>query len=333
MAISINGMATSFPRNIIDNSYFGEEVQNTNNPMFFGTEKRRHISRDQMASDLIAEAIYKLRDQSSKSDSLNRVGLLMTNVAVPDELFTGCGAVVAKKAQLDADHILDLHNTGCVSFLFMMELADKLLEAYDLDDAIICNVQTAGGRIFSQSETRRKAQAAIPGDGCGIAYITRGNDGDGASVVCSELSNFRDYSEDMFGTFDDGRKYWEPGESAGYIDFNEAKVAKVISRGNKLVPKMVENVCRNVGVDSQALDWLITNQPNLHFLRNWREALQLPDEKHLHTFGDYANLFGAGIPITMAENMAKGRFKKGDLICLAGFSHAGDYAGASLIRW
>ena len=69
------------------------------------------------------------------------------------------------------------------------------------------------------------------------------------------------------------------------------------------------------------------------FLRNWREATQLSEEQHLNTFEKYANLFGAGIPVTLSENIKANKFKEGDLICLAGFSHAGDYAAAAILKY
>lgn len=329
MAISIRATATAFPDKVIDNSYFGDEVRSTHNPMFLGTQLRRHMSRDEKASDLIARAIQTLSERGELPEN-REVDILLTNVAVPDELFTGCGAIVVRKAELKVGHIFDLHNTGCVSFLFMLELAEALMKSYGLNSAMICTVQTAGGRIFAQDSTRKKAQAAIPGDGCGIVLVNRQGS---SQVLGSVLENFSEYSEDMFVTFDDGRKYWEPGEAAAYIDFNEAKVAKIVGRGNKLVPQMVKKVCEKVGVKLGDINWLITNQPNLHFLRNWREALEMAEHQHLHTFTSYANLFGAAIPVTLAENAAVGRFQKGDLICMAGFSHAGDYAGATLLRW
>ena len=330
MSLSIKALGTAFPKKIIDNSYFSEELYSTNNPMFLGTKFRRHIGREQGASDLIAAAVSQVIDQTG----INRrtdIDVLLTNVTIPDEAFTGCGAVVCKKTGLKVSHIVDLHNTGCVSFLFMLDLANSLMRAHGARSAMICTAQTAGGRIFSQQTARRKAQAAIPGDGCGVTYVT--NDGAGGQVLGSVLENFSDYSEDMFGTFDDGRKYWEVGMSEPYIDFNEAKVAQIISRGNELVPAMVRKALAKVGLSGGDITFLVTNQPNLHFLRNWREALELKEAQHLHTFEQYANLFGAAIPITLSENIASDVIKRGDILCLAGFSHAGDYAGATVVRW
>jgi 3-oxoacyl-[acyl-carrier-protein] synthase-3 len=110
-------------------------------------------------------------------------------------------------------------------------------------------------------------------------------------------------------------------------------VAAVIRRGNRIVPEVIAEACREAGVASRDIDLLVTNQPNPYFLRNWREALELPPSAHADTFDTYGNMFGAAIPITLEEAIAAGRLKPGALLALGGFAHAGDYAAASLIRW
>ena len=110
-------------------------------------------------------------------------------------------------------------------------------------------------------------------------------------------------------------------------------VAAIISRGNRLVPELVTAACTTAGVQPRAIDLLITNQPNPIFLRNWREALELPPAAHHDTFDRLGNLFGAGIPINLADALAQGKLARGGLLALGGFSHAGDYAAAALVRW
>lgn len=96
---------------------------------------------------------------------------------------------------------------------------------------------------------------------------------------------------------------------------------------------MISDLCGRLGVATADIDVLVTNQPNRTFLRNWREALQLPPERHLNTFDQYGNLFGAAIPITLDHAIRAGQVKDGDLVVLGGFAHAGDFAGAAAIRW
>jgi 3-oxoacyl-[acyl-carrier-protein] synthase-3 len=95
----------------------------------------------------------------------------------------------------------------------------------------------------------------------------------------------------------------------------------------------VTRACAEAGVSPRALELLVTNQPNPIFLRNWREALELPREKHHDTYDTYGNLFGAAIPVILEDALRNGKLSPGGLLALGGFSHAGDYTAAAIIRW
>ncbi|HWP08254.1 MAG TPA: 3-oxoacyl-[acyl-carrier-protein] synthase III C-terminal domain-containing protein, partial [Polyangiaceae bacterium] len=56
-------------------------------------------------------------------------------------------------------------------------------------------------------------------------------------------------------------------------------------------------------------------------------------EKHHDTFDRYGNLFGAAIPINLEDALAARKLTGGALVALGGFSHAGDYAAAAVLRW
>lgn len=316
------------PEQVIMNDYFGEEEIRKTNRMFSGTSERRHMGRHELASDYLATATTRLVARLGLNVQSD-IEMIVTNVSIPDEPFTGCGAVINKKIGGSAKWIFDVHNTGCISFLYLADLVHTYMQAKNVKSAIICVAQTAGGRIFGQEDTRQLAQSAIPGDGFAVAYVTNNME---RPFLTFEFENYPEFSEDMKSSFK-GRQWWESRDSSGQIDFNENKSAMIIGRGNKVVPNMIKKVCKNINIKHTDIDYLITNQPNTNFLRNWREAISLPQERQLQTFDQYANLFGAAIPVNLATFVKNKTIKSGDLICLAGFSHACDYSAAALIRW
>jgi 3-oxoacyl-[acyl-carrier-protein] synthase-3 len=248
---------------------------------------------------------------------------------VPDEAFTGSGAEVARRLGCRPRWVLDLHNTGCVSFIYMLALARRLLEP-GRGGALLCNVQNAGGRVFSQPGLRLKPHAPVPGDGAGVGYVACGQ---GAPLLGLELRVQPEFASDMQARAADGRRYWQPGDSPIDLTFDEPRVAAIISRGNRVVPEVLAAACARAGVRPAELDLLVTNQPNPIFLRNWREALELPVERHHDTFARYGNLFGAALPINLEDAIAQGKLRPSGLLGLAGFSHAGDYAAGAVLRW
>lgn len=326
--ISLMGVASYMPPNIVENDFFKHDATNVDR-MFKGVVRRRHVSMDETADSMIEKAANKLIQQLNLNPQKD-IDLILTNVSLPDQVFTGCGAIVAKHLGAQPKMVIDLHNTGCISFIYMMRVASALMRDGQGNNALICNVQNTGGQIFAQSEIRKKPQAAIPGDGCGVGYLAKSDESPILSIVTHMYS---ENAADMFGSRDDGKKYWEQSEHQIYVDFNKEKIITIIWRGNMIVPKVIKEACQVANLPLNKIDMLITNQPNLMFIKHWHEAIGLPAEKHFHTFQEYANLFGAGPPVNLDEAIRTGALKANDYLVLAGFSHAGDYAAAAVIHW
>ena len=177
---------------------------------------------------------------------------------------------------------------------------------------------------------RRKAQAAVPGDGAAVGLVTVSDE---SPILDVECRTYGEYAGDMTIAVDPPRKWWQPGPGEGYIGFTESKITKVLARGNRQVPEVAYAVCDRIGLKPKDIDMLVTNQPNRVFLRNWREALELPEERHRDTFDECGNLFAAGIPVNLDRAITDGQVGKGDVVMMAAFAHAGDFAGAAAVRW
>jgi 3-oxoacyl-[acyl-carrier-protein] synthase-3 len=328
MDISLLGVASHLPDTIVRNDFFAPGAS-ARRGMFTAPTERRHVRRDETAAEMIERAARRLIEQLNL-DPVKDIDILFTNVAVPDEAFTGCGAEVAHRIGIRPRYVVDLHNTGCVSFVYMLELARLMIRGGGARGALLCNVQNAGGRVFSEPHVRLTSHAPVPGDGAGVAYVAQSSVSPLLSLaqVCHG-----EFATDMQARAADGRRYWEPGSSPLDLCFDERRVASIISRGNRIVPEMIAAACAEAGVRPRDIDLLITNQPNPIFLRNWREALELSAEIHHDTFDRYGNLFGAALPINLEDALACGKLRPGALLALGGFSHAGDYAAAALLRW
>jgi 3-oxoacyl-[acyl-carrier-protein] synthase-3 len=327
--VSLVGAASYLPRNVVENSFFQQSEQEAGHAMFRGVKRRHHVSRDETAQVMIAEAARKLAERLNLNLQKD-VDILMTNVTIPDQAFTGCGADVGKALGCRPGWVIDLHNGGCVSFIHMIAQAQALMTCYGAKTALLCNVQNAAGRLFAQEETRKLKQAAIPGDGCGVGYLVASAESPVKAVV---QRNYCEYAGDMAVVRADGTEWWEPSLSCTYVDFTDTKLAQIMGRVNRIVPEAIREACRLAGLHTSAIGTLITNQPNRIFLRNWREALQVPPERHVSTFERHGNLFGAALPVCLEEAIDSGRLKAGSNLVLGGFAHAGDFAAAAVIHW
>jgi 3-oxoacyl-[acyl-carrier-protein] synthase-3 len=327
MQVSIVGYESFMPEREVGNDFFDIDSKRLQRGMFAGAKLRRHVDQE-TCSEMLAHASRKLIDRFAL-DVETDIDLILTNVSLGDQFFSGHGLILAKRIGAKPKFIYDLENSGCVSFVYMAQLAQMLVQQGMVKTALIGCVQASGGRIYSHPDLRDKPQASIPGDGCGVAYLRPGGE---SPILSIETRSYPEYSEDMEIVYPDGRKWWEPGAGQLSVKFDRSKIAKVITRGNALVPEAVRAACHPLGIAPKDLDFLVTNQPNTLFLRNWREALELPVERHLNTFKRYGNLFGAAIPVTLSKAIQEGKLFEGARVCLAGFSHAGDYAGALIYQ-
>jgi 3-oxoacyl-[acyl-carrier-protein] synthase III len=209
-------------------------------------------------------------------------------------------------------------------------VARKLLASGEGRTALIAIAQNAAGQFFDQPTIRRKAQSAVPGDGAAVGLVTVG---DQSPILDIECRTYGEYSGEMTLSYDPPRKWWQAGPGEGSIGFTESKITKVLARGNRQVPEVAFAVCDRIGLPAKDIDVMVTNQPNRAFLRNWRDALELPPERHRDTFDECGNLFGAGIPINLDRAISDNQLKSGDVVLMAGFAHAGDFAGAAAVRW
>ncbi len=325
--VSLMGAASYMPDTVVDNEYFKAASGVERHPMFRGTHLRHHMAAGETAASMATTAIKRLQEKLELD--LNRdVDALISNVTLPDIPFVGAGAAIVGQLDMRPKVVYDLHNGGCVSFLFMLDLAHTLIQVGKIRSAILCNMQTAAGRVFALEDNLKLPQSCVPGDGCGVTYIRAGDENPVEAII---TRTHGEYATDMSVTAPDGREWWEPGGGAFNIDFDEAHIGSVIERGNALVPTAMYDALSETGLEPGDIDRLITNQPNRIFLRNWREALMLPEDAHIHTLPEHGNLFGAALPICLERGWAEGRLQPGQRLMMAGFSHAGDYSAAAVI--
>ncbi|MEU0538787.1 3-oxoacyl-[acyl-carrier-protein] synthase III C-terminal domain-containing protein [Nocardia sp. NPDC005978] len=330
--VSLVDIAGYLPENVVSADYFARYADPqdvTGNLMFKAPKFRRHVAPGETPADMAERAVAPILARRGR-EVLREVDILIVHTQLPETGIVGNGGEVAARLGIDPEWLIDLHNGGCAAFVHAMKLARQLLISTDARSALIVTVQNSAGQIFTQEQVRGKPQAAIPGDGAGAGLLVKS----GASPILDiETRHLPEFAGQMTVLADPPRRYWEAGPGQMHVGFTESKIAKVLGRGNRIVPEVTQAVCRRLGIPSTELDLLVTNQPNRAFLRNWRDALQLPAERHPDTFDECGNLFAAGIPVTFDRAVDEGRVPAGALVVFAGFAHAGDFAAAAAVRW
>ena len=332
MTVSLIDVSTYLPGEPVPAEHYAQYAESDelrDNLMFRAPRYRHHVAADETAIDMIERAAAGLIERHGH-DTIAGVDVLITHTQMPDMPFYGGGGAMAHRLGMKPSWVIDLHNGGCAAFVLGLKMAANLLESGQGRSALIAVAQNAAGHIFDQPTVRRKAQAAVPGDGAAVGLVTVSDE---SPILDVECRTYGEYAGEMTIAVDPPRKWWQPGTGEGYIGFTESKITKVLARGNRQVPEVAYSVCDRIGLKPKDIDLLVTNQPNRVFLRNWRDALELPEERHRDTFDECGNLFAAGIPVNLDRAIADGQVKKGDVVMMAAFAHAGDFAGAAAVRW
>jgi 3-oxoacyl-[acyl-carrier-protein] synthase III len=330
--ISLIDVSSYLPGEPIGADYyaqFADSDELRDNLMFRAPSFRHHVAPDETATDMIERAAQGIIERHGR-DIIESADVLITHTQVPDMAFYGAGGGVAHRLGMRPSWVLDLHNGGCAAFVLALKVARQLLASGEGHTAVIAIAQNAAGQVFDQPGVRRKAQSAVPGDGAAVGVVTLSDE---SPILDIECRTYGEYAGDMTLAPDPPRKWWAAGPGEMCIGFTETKISKVLARGNRQVPEVAYAVCDRIGLKPKDIDLLVTNQPNRVFLRNWREALEIPEERHRDTFDECGNLFGAGIPVNLDRAITEGQLDAGDVIMMAAFAHAGDFAGAAAVRW
>jgi 3-oxoacyl-[acyl-carrier-protein] synthase-3 len=330
--VSLLDVSSYLPGNRIPAEYFARDAVSGPqawNVMFKAPAFRHHVAPGETAVDMAERAVAGLVERHGR-ETIRAVDAIITNTSLLDVPIYGCGGELAYRVGADPEWVIDLHNAGCVSFVYMLKLAGQLLRSEDVKSALVCNVANMAGQIYAQPETRSTPQAAIPGDGAAVALLTRSAE---SPIMYVETLITHELAGHMKLECGGGRKYWQPGAGELRVQFTEATVEEVLHHGIRVVPEVVRRTCRRIGADTEEIDVLVTNQPNPTFLRSWRDALGLSPKQHPDTFDECGNLFSAGIPVTLDHAIRNGTVVRASLLMLAGFAHSGDFAAAAAIRW
>lgn len=331
-AVSLIDVSGYLPGEPIGADYYAQFAESDDlrdSLMFRAPRFRHHVGADESAIDMIERAARGLIERHGR-DVIENTDVLITHTQLPDVPFYGAGGGVAHRLGMQPSWVLDLHNGGCAAFILGLNVARRLLASGAGRTALIAIAQNSAGQVFEQPAVRGKPQAAVPGDGAAVGLVSRS---DRSPIIDVECRTYGRYAGDMTYTADPPRKWWQPGPGAGCIGFTEDKITKVLARGNRQVPEVALAVCHRAGLSACDIALLVTNQPNRVFLRNWREALEVPASRHVDTFDECGNLFGAGVPINLDRAITEQRLKPGEVVLMAAFAHAGDFAGAAALRW
>jgi 3-oxoacyl-[acyl-carrier-protein] synthase III len=322
--VKIIGTGSYAPEKIYTNDYLSTIIA-TNSKWIednLGIRERHIAAENQSTSDLAS--IAGLRAIENAGLTKENIDLIIVATATPDRLAPSTAAIVQDKIQAYNAVAFDIAAV-CSGFLFGMSVASQFIAAGVYD-----NVLVIGADTFSRITDWTKRDAVFFGDGAGAAVISHANSIEGFLA---------------FRLYTDGRGKFNFTIPAGGSEMpaSEETVKNklhcfqmngraVYEAGIKVLPKAINQVLNDTGLNINDIDLMIPHQPSIAILQKTAEIIGLPFERVMTNMDKYANTSGATIPLLLDEVNKSGRLKKGSLVLFAAVGSGWTY-GASIIKW
>lgn len=323
--VKIIGTGSYVPEKIYTNEYL-ETIVPTNAQWVYENVgiKERHIAAvDQTTSDLAVMAGQRaIENAGLKNEDIE---LIIVATATPDRKAPSTAAIVQYKLNAYNAAAFDIAAV-CSGFLYAMSVASQYIAS-----GVYNNILVIGADVFSRITDWTRRDCIFFGDGAGAAVLSSGNITEG--FLAYRL--YTDTSDRMYGftvpgggteipiikdNVDEGHQYFQmDGKS-------------VFETAIKALPKAINQVLEDTGLNIDDIDIMIPHQPSIRILKKTAELLGLSFDKVMHNMEKYANTSGATIPILLDEVNKAGKLKKGDIVLFAAIGSGWTY-GASIIKW
>jgi 3-oxoacyl-[acyl-carrier-protein] synthase-3 len=321
----ISGLATYVPPRVLTNHDLEKLVDTTDEWILQRTGIReRHIVDPGVAtSDLAKEAALHAIAHAGLTP--NDIDFIVVGTTTPDMMFPSTACLLQNKIGADRAWGFDL-GAACSGFTYALTTAAHMVAAGTHTHALAVGADVMSSII----DYTDRATCVLFGDGagavvvspatnnCGIIDFAHEIDGSGGPALCMPAGgSLRPASRETL----DQRLHYVKQDGQTVFKFAVRKTEEICLR------VLARN---NVGVDD--LDLFVSHQANRRIIASAAERLGLPAEKVVINIERYGNTTGATIPLALADSVAQGRLKRGDLVLLASVG-AGFTVGAVLLRW
>jgi 3-oxoacyl-[acyl-carrier-protein] synthase-3 len=270
-----------------------------------GIRERRIAAPDQASSDLALIASQRALD--SVGLTADQVDYIVLATTTPDRILPSCACTLQRKLGATRAAAFDLF-AACTGFVFGVAMGRSLIASRSAETVLVVGVETLS-RVVDYTDRNT----------CVLF-------GDGAGAVILELGGVL--------------------EIPAGISANPASAATVAGRehfirmqGKKLFPFAVRTMedslrrcMEQAGIETDAMDMVVSHQANLRIIDAVRERLGLPAEKVPVNIERYGNTSSASIPITLDELVRAGKLQPGDHVGFCAFGGGATW-GAGVVRW
>ncbi|MBH68324.1 MAG: 3-oxoacyl-ACP synthase [Rhodospirillaceae bacterium] len=282
--------------------------------------RQRHVAADgELTSDLAIEAAKRALTHSGVSAS--EIDLIIIATTTPDETFPATATKVQAELEIYRGAAFDIQAV-CAGFVYALAVADNFLKTGQASKALVVGAETFT-RILDWSD---RGTCVLFGDGAGAVILS------GHEVTKSS----RNYGILSTHLHSDGRErdilFVDGGPSkTGTVGQVRMSGQEVFKHAVSKLGSVLDEVLEANEMSSKDIDWLVPHQANRRIIDSMAKRMKLPADKVICCIDRHANTSAASVPLALAEGIADGRIRDGDLVLFEAIG-GGLAWGAGLVR-
>jgi 3-oxoacyl-[acyl-carrier-protein] synthase-3 len=313
----IVGCGAYLPAQAVSNAELAKKVDTSDEWIVQRTGiRQRHIAAEsEKTSDLAVAAAEKALAAAGLQGS--DIDVVIVATTTPDQTFPATATTVQARLGMEHGFAFDVQAV-CSGFIYALALADNFLKLGQAQRALVIGAETFT-RLLDWND---RTTCVLFGDGAG-AVVLEAREGE-RGILSTHLHS-------------DGRHrdllYVNGGASSGDLVGKVAMNGKEVFRHavTRLAEVVGETLAAN-GLEPSAIDWLVPHQANLRIIDSTAKKLAMDMSKVVVTVDRHANTSAASIPLALAEAVADGRIRQGQLVLLEAMG-GGLTWGAALVKF
>ncbi len=328
----ISGMGFYVPDNVVRNADLTGFMETSDEWIQerTGIKERRWIDdpQENTTSMGVKAAERAIKDAGiDKSD----IDFIIFATLSPDYYFPGPGVSVQEQLGLDTIGALDVRNQ-CSGFVYGLSVADQYIKTGMYKNILLIGSEYHSGGL--EKTTRGRSVSVIFGDGAGAAVVSASDDPD-RGILSTHLHSEGKHAEELT-LIGPSTSRWvdrimsenDPLDTSYYPYMNGNFVFKhAVTR----FPQVIMEALQANNKQPSDIDLLVPHQANLRISQFVQRSMKLNDDQVFNNIQKYGNTTAASIPIAIAEAIAEGKIKDGDLVCLAAFGSGFTWASALMV--
>jgi 3-oxoacyl-[acyl-carrier-protein] synthase-3 len=322
--VSITGLGTCVPETVMTNDDIARIVDTSDEWIRerTGIRERRIAGDDEALSDLCVPAAEEALARAGVA--AEDIDLVIVATVTPDMIFPATGALVADRIGATNAAAYDL-SAGCTGFMYALAQAAGMVAAGFAQRVLVIGADTLS-KIVDWGD---RSTCVLFGDGAGAVVLERverggflgfelGADGAGGQQLYVPAGGSRHPASAQ-----------TVQEHQHFVKMNGREVFKFATR---VLVSSAETLLERCELGIADVDVYVPHQANIRIIDHAARKLGVPQDKVVVNVDRYGNTSSASIPLALADAVAEGKLKQGELVLMTGMG-AGLTWGSGLIEW